>query len=222
MTLRFGYQCLWITNVAQSVDQLNQFSIFTNDGSVRKSNPVYNGGSSAGLYVLAAAGDHPAVAFRVFRANFRRPGKRRILFLTVKAHRAFPRLCRQRRQNDYIRNALDIVRAPGANDGARSCGIVGILAELAPATAAAQNSRPPTIKPTSPPGNHRGPPLPATDADQDRKKAENKRRFDEIQRKSKAVQERLRQQGLKDSAGAPSRSEPPPSTPPSRRRPTNV
>ena len=44
MTLRFGYQCLWITNAAQAVDQLNQFNIFTNDGTVCKSNPLYNGG----------------------------------------------------------------------------------------------------------------------------------------------------------------------------------
>lgn len=44
LTLRFGYQLLWINNAALAVDQLNQFSIFTNDGTVRKSNPVYNGG----------------------------------------------------------------------------------------------------------------------------------------------------------------------------------
>jgi len=52
MTLRFGYQLLWINNAALGVDQLNQFSIFTNDGTVRKSNPVYNGGFVGLVFVF--------------------------------------------------------------------------------------------------------------------------------------------------------------------------
>jgi hypothetical protein len=44
MTLRFGYQLLWLQDVALAPDQLNQFSIFTNDGTVAKSDPVYHGG----------------------------------------------------------------------------------------------------------------------------------------------------------------------------------
>jgi hypothetical protein len=44
MTLRFGYQCLLLTDVALSVDQLNQFDIFSNMGAVHKGSPVYHGG----------------------------------------------------------------------------------------------------------------------------------------------------------------------------------
>lgn len=44
MTLRFGYQTFWLHNVALTTDQLNQYSIFTGQGSVRKGNPVYHGG----------------------------------------------------------------------------------------------------------------------------------------------------------------------------------
>jgi hypothetical protein len=43
-TIRFGYQVLWITNAALSVDQLNQFDIFSGTGTVRKGSPVYHGG----------------------------------------------------------------------------------------------------------------------------------------------------------------------------------
>jgi hypothetical protein len=43
-TIRVGYQALWLTNVASTVDQLNQFDIFTGAGSVRQSSPVYHGG----------------------------------------------------------------------------------------------------------------------------------------------------------------------------------
>jgi Putative beta barrel porin-7 (BBP7) len=43
-TIRIGYQALWLTNVAQSVDQLNQFDIFSGTGTVRKGSPVYHGG----------------------------------------------------------------------------------------------------------------------------------------------------------------------------------
>jgi hypothetical protein len=52
MTLRFGYQCLWLNSVALSVDQLNQYSIFTNDGSVAKANPVYHGGFVGLVFVF--------------------------------------------------------------------------------------------------------------------------------------------------------------------------
>jgi hypothetical protein len=52
MTLRFGYQCLWINNVALSVDQLNQYSLFTNDGSVHKSSPVFHGGFVGLVFVF--------------------------------------------------------------------------------------------------------------------------------------------------------------------------
>jgi len=44
MTLRFGYQALWLTDVALTTDQLNQFSIFDSTGSVRSGHPVYHGG----------------------------------------------------------------------------------------------------------------------------------------------------------------------------------
>lgn len=43
-TLRFGYQALWVENVALSIDQLNQYDIFTGTGSVAKGGPVYHGG----------------------------------------------------------------------------------------------------------------------------------------------------------------------------------
>jgi len=44
MTLRFGYQVLWLTDVALVTDQLNQYSIFNGTGSVRKGNALYQGG----------------------------------------------------------------------------------------------------------------------------------------------------------------------------------
>jgi hypothetical protein len=44
MTIRFGYQCLVLNDVALSVDQLNQFDIFSNAGTVHKGNPVFHGG----------------------------------------------------------------------------------------------------------------------------------------------------------------------------------
>jgi hypothetical protein len=44
MTLRFGYQALWLTDVALTTDQLNQFSIFNGHGHVRKGNALYHGG----------------------------------------------------------------------------------------------------------------------------------------------------------------------------------
>ncbi len=44
MTLRFGYQALWLTDVALTTDQLNQYSIFNSVGSVRRGHPVYHGG----------------------------------------------------------------------------------------------------------------------------------------------------------------------------------
>jgi hypothetical protein len=43
MTLRFGYQAYWLQNVALSTDQLNQFSIFTADGSVHKGFAAFHG-----------------------------------------------------------------------------------------------------------------------------------------------------------------------------------
>ena len=43
-TLRIGYQALWIQSVALSVDQLNQYDIFSGQGTVRKGNPLYQGG----------------------------------------------------------------------------------------------------------------------------------------------------------------------------------
>ena len=52
MTLRFGYQLLWLQNVALAPDQLNQFSLFTNDGTVAKSNPVYHGGFVGLVFVF--------------------------------------------------------------------------------------------------------------------------------------------------------------------------
>ena len=44
MTLRFGYQALWLTNMALATDQLNQYSLFSGAGEVRKGHPVYHGG----------------------------------------------------------------------------------------------------------------------------------------------------------------------------------
>jgi hypothetical protein len=44
MTLRFGYQALWLTDMALTTDQLNQFSIFDSSGNVRRGHPVYHGG----------------------------------------------------------------------------------------------------------------------------------------------------------------------------------
>src|SRR5262249_33335473 len=44
MTFRFGYQALWLTDVALATDQLNQYSIFTSNGNVRKGNALYHGG----------------------------------------------------------------------------------------------------------------------------------------------------------------------------------
>lgn len=44
MTLRFGYQAYYLTNMALATDQLNQFSIFTADGSVRKGYAAFHGG----------------------------------------------------------------------------------------------------------------------------------------------------------------------------------
>jgi hypothetical protein len=44
MTLRFGYQGFWLQNMALATDQLNQFSIFTADGSVRKGFAAFHGG----------------------------------------------------------------------------------------------------------------------------------------------------------------------------------
>jgi hypothetical protein len=44
MTLRFGYQGYWLQNMALSTDQLNQYSIFTADGSVRKGFAAFHGG----------------------------------------------------------------------------------------------------------------------------------------------------------------------------------
>lgn len=43
MTLRFGYQGFWLQNMALSSDQLNQYSIFTADGSVRKGFAGFHG-----------------------------------------------------------------------------------------------------------------------------------------------------------------------------------
>ena len=43
MTLRFGYQGFWLQNVALASDQLNQYSIFTADGSVRKGFAGFHG-----------------------------------------------------------------------------------------------------------------------------------------------------------------------------------
>jgi hypothetical protein len=42
-TLRIGYQALWIQSVALSMDQLNQFDLFSGQGSVHKGNPLYQG-----------------------------------------------------------------------------------------------------------------------------------------------------------------------------------
>jgi hypothetical protein len=42
-TLRIGYQALWIQGAALSVDQLNQYDIFSGQGSVHKGNPLYQG-----------------------------------------------------------------------------------------------------------------------------------------------------------------------------------
>ena len=44
MTLRFGYQALWLNDVALATDQLNQYDIFTGNGSVSKGNALYHGG----------------------------------------------------------------------------------------------------------------------------------------------------------------------------------
>jgi hypothetical protein len=43
MTLRFGYQGFWLQNMALTTDQLNQYSIFTADGSVRKGFAGFHG-----------------------------------------------------------------------------------------------------------------------------------------------------------------------------------
>jgi hypothetical protein len=42
-TLRCGYQALWITNAALSIDQLNQYDIFGGSGGVSKGTPIYHG-----------------------------------------------------------------------------------------------------------------------------------------------------------------------------------
>ena len=42
-TLRIGYQALWIQSLALSVDQLNQYNIFNNQGTVHKGNALYQG-----------------------------------------------------------------------------------------------------------------------------------------------------------------------------------
>jgi hypothetical protein len=44
MTFRFGYQALWLTDVALTTDQLNQFSIFNGNGNVHKGNALFHGG----------------------------------------------------------------------------------------------------------------------------------------------------------------------------------
>jgi hypothetical protein len=44
MTLRFGYQAYYLTNMALATDQLNQYSIFTGDGTVRKGYAAFHGG----------------------------------------------------------------------------------------------------------------------------------------------------------------------------------
>jgi hypothetical protein len=44
MTLRFGYQAYYLTNMALATDQLNQFSIFDASGSVRKGYAAFHGG----------------------------------------------------------------------------------------------------------------------------------------------------------------------------------
>jgi hypothetical protein len=89
-----------------------------------------------------------------------------------------------------------------------SLGVACIVAGFSSATA--QSSRPPSVKSASPPGSHRGPPLPSTNADANRKKTDNQRMLDEMQRKSKAVQNRLRQQGLTNVGGTLAKSDPPP------------
>ena len=43
MTLRTGYQALWLTNMALTTDQLNQYSIFSGEGGVRKGHPSFHG-----------------------------------------------------------------------------------------------------------------------------------------------------------------------------------
>jgi hypothetical protein len=44
MTLRFGYQALWLRNMALTTDQLNQYFLLDGSGNVRKGHPVYHGG----------------------------------------------------------------------------------------------------------------------------------------------------------------------------------
>jgi hypothetical protein len=43
MTMRFGYQGFWLQNMALTTDQLNQYSVFTADGSVRKGFAGFHG-----------------------------------------------------------------------------------------------------------------------------------------------------------------------------------
>ena len=43
MTLRFGYQALWLRNVALTTDQLNQYSLFDSSGNVRRGHAFYQG-----------------------------------------------------------------------------------------------------------------------------------------------------------------------------------
>jgi hypothetical protein len=42
-TLRVGYQALWIQSVALSIDQLNQYDLFSGQGTVHKGSPLYQG-----------------------------------------------------------------------------------------------------------------------------------------------------------------------------------
>jgi hypothetical protein len=44
MTLRFGYQAFYLQNMALTTDQLNEFSIFTAQGNVRKGYAAFHGG----------------------------------------------------------------------------------------------------------------------------------------------------------------------------------
>jgi hypothetical protein len=52
MTLRFGYQALWLTDMALTTDQLNQFSIFDASGNIRRGHPVYHGGFGGAVFTF--------------------------------------------------------------------------------------------------------------------------------------------------------------------------
>jgi len=82
-------------------------------------------------------------------------------------------------------------------------GAVLAIMVAAPSRATAQSTRPPSSRPLPPPGSHRGPPLPNSTTD-------NQRALEDLQRKSKAAQDRLRQRGVTNAGGMTTRSEPPP------------